>query len=536
MNMNVDAALRLIPGWIGLVLVLAVTAARGESGLPGEPPLDGAPGPRGYVLICNTTTETIRYRSWYPGTPEKSMLQTLAPDGSHLYAVSLDFICRHGTSGAVVDSLLHRGTIYEFRAATGKPGGPVTLVAVSRTEQGAPTPGVPALPPGAVIPIPRQPAAAPAPAVATVRERERERELEVTIERLEAEVERLRSRPAESRPPVAKAVAPRGTGLHWSGATVSLGPLDLSAGAAEAALTLTLARDPDTAPTTLTLAADFTLARGTVRVRPAATEMPADGVLKLMLAFDGIPAAATRAGKLIVRAANAPQDPGLVIPLSVTFRAPLAVLGTDRDTASILSWPPDADVYVVAESRVGPWSLEHLGTTPVVCRLPAGRYQALLVRRGATGGQWLVPGSQSLGPDAGADTKRAARVWVDFEKRQDAPTLVRALWVDGTGSAAEQLDRATSACPTLFKLPPFDEFHVPLAEMVARAGIALDDQDARVLYRALRRCGWLRYELVRGVAIDVEYDPKAAVGHPFRLRPVPLLPEFPGNGTQEATP
>jgi len=525
--MNIDAALRFVPGSIVLLLVVAVTAGRGEGGVPGEPPLDSTPSLLGYVLICNATSETIRYRSWYPDTPENSVLQTLSPDASHLYPVGLDFICRYGAPGAVIDSLLRRGTIYAFRAAGGKPGGPVTLVTVSRTGWGPTTSVVPAPPRSAAIPS--QPREAPAPVVATARERDQE----LTIKRLEAEVKRFSSRPADTRPPIEKAAAPRGTGLHWSGKPVRLGPLDLSAGAAEAELTLTLERDPDAAPTALKLAADFNPARGSVRVRPETTEMPPDGVLKLVLAFEGVPAAATRVGKLIVRAANSPEDRGLVIPITVTFRSRLPVLSADGETASILSWPPGADVYLVDESREDAWSLEHMGTTPVACRLPAGRYQAVLVRRDTAGGEWLAPGRQSLALRAGK--KETARVWLAFEKRARAPTLVRAIWVDRNGSAAEQLDRATSAGPDLFKIPPFDEFHVPFAEVVARAGIALEDRDAKAVYRALRRCGWLRYELADGAAIDVECDP-TTVGQHFRFTPVLMRPELPGVRTAEGTP
>jgi hypothetical protein len=525
--MNIEAVLRFVTGSIVLLLVVGVTACHGEDSPVREPLLDFTPGPRGYILICNATTETIRYRSWYPDTPEKSLLQTLAPDGSHLYADCRDFNCRYGAPKTVTDSLLRRGTIYVFRATKGKPRDSVTLVAVSQTAGGPLTPELSA--PSRIAANPSHSREALNSAVATAREHD----LELTIKRLEGEVKRLSTRPIETRPAVEKTVAPRGIGLRWSGKPIRLGPLDLSAGAAKAELTLSLEREHGAPPTALKLTAEFKPARGTARVRPETTEMPADGVLKLLLAFEGVPAAGTRLGKLIVYAGNSPQDRGLVIPATVMFRSGPPVLSTDGETVSILSWPPGADVYLVDESRDDAWSLEHMGLTPVACRLPLGRYQAVLVRRDRVGGEWLASEGQSLALRAG--TKETSRVWVSFEKRASTPTLVRAVWVDHKGSAAEQLDRATSDSPDLFNIPPFDEFHVPFAEVVARAGIALADQDAKMVYQALRRCGWLRFELAQGAAIEVESVPTAD-GQQFRFTPVLLRPELSGVRTAEGTP
>ena len=383
--MNIDPALRLLPGSIVLLLFVAVTAGRGEGGVPGEPPLDSTPGPLGYVLICNATTETIRYRRLVPGHTREEHASDALPRRVPLVPGWPGLHLPVRAAGAVNDSLLRRGTIYAFRDAGGKPSGPVTLVAVSRTGWGPTTPVVSAPPRSAAIaPQPRE---APAPVVAT----RRELELELTIKRLEAEVKRLSNRPTETRPAVEKAAVPRGIGLHWSGRPVRLGPLDLSAGAAEAELTLTLERDPDTAPTALKLAADFKPARGRARVRPETTEMPPDGVLKLALAFEGVPAAAMRVGKLIVLRANSPQDRGLVIPITVTFRSRLPVL--------MRGWGDGLDPQLAARRRCIPG--RRVAGGRVVAGAPGNDARRMPAPRGP------VPGSARSARHGGRRVARA---------------------------------------------------------------------------------------------------------------------------------
>jgi hypothetical protein len=185
-----------------------------------------------------------------------------------------------------------------------------------------------------------------------------------------------------------------------------------------------------------------------------------------------------------------------------------------KETVTILSYPP-GPAYLVDLSGRRRWTRTYLGRAPLVCRLPPGAYQVLLEQPATGPGSWAAPAGRSKALGFGARTARCLEV--NLVKEAGAAALVRALWLTPGGSMTDRLERATREAGELFADLPADDFRRFCTAALARARVAVTRQEGDRLAAALRRLGWLRYE-VAGGAVDFEHAPGAA--EPFRVKVV----------------
>ncbi len=446
----------------------------------------------------------------------------LGPDEWHSYQVSNDLICVHGEPE--VETTLKRGGAYAFRAPL-DPTGPIALTALSTAR-------------------PNKTESTHAAEKAKLQEELAG--LNATLVRLQEDLTAARARETQQRNEIARLTADstslqemleaanarlrktiartenrasaRPIQLSCDKQTIDLGTIDVLRGCAEQVLTVPLKHDA-TSPIPLRVAADFHIPRGSVRVQPEIAQVSPEQQLEVKLLFDNVSSGGDFAGQLMLFGTRELEHLRVTIPITARLNPKLAELSSDGEVLSIITWPRGAETYISDLSSKQPWCREWLGTTPIQCRVPAGRYQLLIIPPTTEDGYWAAPdGTVST---IGFGEKAIESFSIDVAKADNVPALVRALWLCASGPNSDRLTQATEGAPELFAPPPFEEFLVFCTRALARARIAVNTEDARKLYDVIRKSGWLRYELDGGTtAIDLSFD--AGAPEPFTFKAVRL--------------